>query len=129
MNTDTFPGAIRTRAQLVRDVVGNGCWHRESAPCSLGLCWMGMRHGMCLWGLGSRELGPPAVNLDSHFSRVSQGQGSVGQTCCGMVASVGRLLPESGTLLGRCGTWNVLPCARVFGTRPSSFFFFFFFCQ
>lgn len=38
-------------SQLVRDVVWNGCWHREAAPWSLELCWKGWAQDV---PLGSR---------------------------------------------------------------------------
>lgn len=48
-------------------------------PGQCGYAGLGVGHGMCLRGLGSRELGSPAMNSDSHLSRDSQGKGSRGQ--------------------------------------------------
>lgn len=40
----------------------------ETAPRSLVLHIMVVGHGICSWGLESRDLGPPAVNPDTYLS-------------------------------------------------------------
>ena len=79
----TSPGPSRAKAPVARDEVGHSCGWQKTAPRSLAPSSVGMGHGMCLWGLGSRELYPPAIDPDTHLSRGSQGQGSGGQRCGG----------------------------------------------
>lgn len=53
--TLTFPGAIRGKAPVVRDAVGDGCRYRETGSRSLGLHCVDVGYGMYLCGLGSEH--------------------------------------------------------------------------
>lgn len=68
-NPDTSPGALRSKAPVVREAVRDGCGCGDSASRFLGLRWVGVGCRMCLRGLGSREMGHPAMNADTHLSR------------------------------------------------------------
>lgn len=66
------PCVGRTMDLVVIDAVGDGWRHAEAAHGSLGLQYMGMKLGMCLWGYkleiralqqGTQTLSSPAFAL------------------------------------------------------------------
>lgn len=103
----TSPRAVRAMALVVSDAVGD-CWVcGEAVPMSLGLCWLGVGHRMCLWGLEPRKQGSPVRHLDTleHLSRCSQGQGSGSHRCPGVLFPY--VISVSGLgLLSEAGGWR-----------------------
>lgn len=47
---------VKAKGSFVRDVVGDGCQCVKADPRSLGIFWVGVRQGMCLLVLVSKEL-------------------------------------------------------------------------
>lgn len=60
------PSVGRTKAQIVKDAVGDGCSFWETTHRSLGLHCFGVRCIFSLQRLEPRENGPPARNPEIH---------------------------------------------------------------
>lgn len=65
------PGAVRAKALIIADLVGDGCGYEDATLGYLGLILVGMSHSVCLLVLGPREQCPPARDTDTHLSRGS----------------------------------------------------------